>query len=157
MENESKDPRYEPYFKTVNEPSYYVQLYYDALYDTLCFYTQYRFDNEELAKKFQTTANSMFNVECEKHIFFEIRKMVQNRENFRPLMTDFDVAMKDLNDFKEYCNTYYYDTIKYKYKESVIERELDEYELVQLKNENEILKTTLESLGVSPLTVLKKL
>lgn len=136
----------EPYFKVVNEPSYYVQLHYDALYDYICFYTLYRFSSKELAEEFLSIANSQSNIECNKNIFFEIKKQIPNKENFRPLMTDLQVALKDLQDFKQYCNTYYYDTFRYKYKESIIEEKLTDYELVKLRNENDILKEKLELL-----------
>ena len=136
------------YFKVVDEPSYYVQLYYDALYETHCFYTLYRFDTEELAKQFLEIADLQFNVECKPNIFFNIRKTLPNCDNFRPLMTNIDIAMKDLHKFKDYCNTYYYNQFKYKYKDSVHEEDLDDYELVKLTNENKRLKKENEALKI---------
>jgi hypothetical protein len=129
-----------------NEPSYFVQLYYDALYDDICFYTLYRFDTVKLAKQFLDIADSNINVECENNIFFNIRKTIHNNDNLRPLMTDIDIAIKDLDKFKEYCDTYYYNQFKYSYKDSVHEEDLKDYELVKIKNENKLLKIENASL-----------
>lgn len=141
--DKSSKEEVKPYFKEVDEPSYFVQLHYDALYDSIFFYTLYRFATMELAEEFLNYASNQEHIECHSKIFFNIKKLIPNRDNHRPLIHDFDTAIKDLNEFKEYCNTYYYNTSRYKYKESVIEECPRDFEIVFLRNENERLKIKL--------------
>jgi hypothetical protein len=135
----------------LNESSYYVDIAYDALYDDHCFTTRYRFETEELAKKFSEHIN-LLKMVFVSEIYFEEQRDIcgyTKSDPYRPRFSVLDDAINDLNNLINYCNNYFSFSEerikKYKYFGNIDVESIEIVEKLHLNKQIDNLKTEVDN------------
>jgi len=127
------------------EPSYYLDIYIDGGFDDIFFTVRYRFETIEIAKEFSIYANTQKNVMSADDIEYETKRYSCIS---RPRFTNLDLAIKDLIECVNSCYDYYgyySEDEVYIYKEDISVIQENEYTIIRLTKENEMLKKKMKS------------
>ena len=155
----------------LNESSYIIDVYYDALYDDFCLTTRYRFITKELVEEFIKHNEYINNLLFNEKINFEIQRSIisydkkdllrpekdllrpekdllrleKEKDKYRPRFSDLTTANDDLQQFIKCCCNYWNDE-SYQYKSNIAEEPLNDLIMAYLRKENDKLKTDNEKL-----------
>ena len=128
------------------DPSYYLDIYIDGGFDDIYFTVRYRFEKKEMAADFSVYANTLKNVMADDDIEYETKRHPSIQ---RPRFTNLSEAIKDLSLCIDSCYDYYgyYSEGEiYIYKEDISVITENEYMLIHISKENEMLKKENEEL-----------
>lgn len=140
------------------ESSYCIDIVYDALYDDHCFITRYRFETEELAKKFSEYIGTLQMIyACS--VYFEHSRNIcgySDADPYRPRFSILSDAIDDLKGFINCSNEYFSLDDKEKYEKykyagtidvepiSIVEKLHSEKQIGNLKKEIEYLTNEVD-------------
>ena len=138
---------------TLEEESYFVDIYIDACNDTVAFETRYRFTTEELVKEFCKKVGYMqkCSLEYDRNIGYEKSRSIlgyTEKDPYRPRFDDVVKALIDLNLCIHWCyrSCYPVGSIDYLYKSNIFDISLKDFEYIHLINKNDLLNEKVNEL-----------
>lgn len=135
----------------LDQESYFIELYYDAMYDDYCFYTIYRFETKEMCEEFVKEIETKYpNTIFDMGIGYEKERVISGyteNEPYRPRFSNLADALTDFKQMTKYCNNYWnMDKSTYTYSKNIFTEPLNDYQYKYLVRENEKLKKDNEKL-----------